>query len=208
MPNNLVAALLEGMRQTTPFRTLPMTNRPTEELWSAHNAVLLQLQMPLHHERLRKPRPKDKAFDTAIQSGLAELCSFAAVAGTNQAVVRIEGGAPRAISFQSRPFGVNWTPARCITPAELRNDFKDPLLDTDAINGRSTLTMPVTVRDVVFLAGQVALALARQVEGLRANGVATFIFNARGEVPGGRVVYRPRHAGVRGLSARTVELAG
>ena len=104
MPNSLIAAFVEGLRSTVPFHNLPVTNRPTEELWSAHNTCLLQLRLPLYYDRLRKPQPKQKAYDQAIQSGLAILSSFAAVVDTRQMIVRIERGAPEAISFQPRPF--------------------------------------------------------------------------------------------------------
>ena len=50
MPNPLVAAFVEGLRGTVPFRSLPVTNRPTEELFEAHNTCLLQLRLPLHQE--------------------------------------------------------------------------------------------------------------------------------------------------------------
>jgi hypothetical protein len=208
MPNPLVAAFVEGLRDTVPFRSLPVTNRPLEELWQAHNDTLLKLRLPLHFSRLGKPQPKQKAYDAAIQTGLAELSSFASVVGTNQVIVRIERGAPKAISFQPRPFAVNWVRPHGISPVALQTNWTDPLLTHDDFDGRITHTTAVSTRDVVHLAGKVALALARQVEhGTHPSGHATFIFNPRGEVPGGRIVYRPLLAGARHKYARTVELA-
>jgi hypothetical protein len=210
MANPLVVALLEGMRHTTPFRALPATNRPTEELWSAHNDVMLKLRLPLHHERLRKAWPKQATFDAAIQSGLAILSRFAATVGTHQAIVRIERGSPEVISFQPRPLGgANWTRTHCISPVALQNGWTDPLRTHDEFDGRTSLTTAVGTRDILHLASGVAIALGRQVERhTHPSGTATLIFNPRGKVPGGRIVYRPRDAGLRNLSARTVVLAG
>jgi len=204
MPNSLVAAFVDGLRQTVPFHSLPVTNRPTEELFEAHNTCLLQLRLPLYYDRLRKPRPREKTFDAAIQSGLAILSSFAATVGTHQAIVRIERGAPEAISFQPRPFsGANWVRPHSISPVAIQADLTDPLLEIDPIDARSTLTMPVSTRDVLHLAGKVATVLALQAEHRTLpSGTATFIFTKDGATPTGRVVYRS----LLNLPARTVEL--
>jgi len=197
--------MIEGLRSTVPFHGLPVTNRPTEELWTAHNDALLQLRLPLYYDRLRKPQPKQKAYDQAIQSGLAILSSFAAVVDTRQAIVRIERGAPEAISFQPRPFGANFIRQYGISPVALQVSWTDPLLEAHPINGRSSLTTAVSTRDILHLAGKVATALALQVEHRTLpSGHATFLFTREGHRPMARVVYRPLLAD---LPARTVELA-
>jgi hypothetical protein len=65
MPSTLIRAMVEGLRQTVPFRSLPVMNRPLDELWFAHNHAMLQLRLPLYHRRLGKSRPKDKVYDDA-----------------------------------------------------------------------------------------------------------------------------------------------
>ena len=151
MPDTLIAAVVEGLRQTVPFHRLPATSRPTEALWSAVNDTLLQLRLPLHHARLGKPRPKQKVYDAAIQSGLAVLGAFARQVGTSQAIVRIAGGAPEAISFQPRPFGANWTREHGITPVALQSSWSDPLLERDPGEGPRLLTRDVATRDIIHL---------------------------------------------------------
>ena len=208
MPPPLVAAFVEGLRSTVPFRSLPATGRPTEELWSAHNSVLLQLRLPLYHQRLGKPRPKEKVYEEAIRSGLGALATFASLIGTCQATVRIERGSREAISFQPRPFGANWTLVHCIQPVALQVDWTDPMLTYDDIDGRQTLTKAVSTRDIIHLAGKVALATAHLTEHTTfPSGTATYTFHGPDTCPRGQIVYRPLLAGLRHMSARTIVLA-
>jgi hypothetical protein len=189
----LIAALLEGLRHTVPFHTLPATNRPAEQLWTAHNDTLLQLRMPLYHGRLAKPRPKQKVFDTAIQSGLAVLGSFALTTHIPQAVVRLERGSPTAISFQPRPFGgANWTPRHGISPTRLQLSWTDPLLERNPDEAPGQLTMDVSTRDMLFMAGKVAVATANSAgPNWRPSGTATLTFATTGTRPEARIVFRP-----------------
>jgi hypothetical protein len=192
MPNSLIAAFLDGLRQTQPFHSLPASNQLTEQLWESHNTVLLQLRLPLYYDRLRKPRPKQKTYDTAIQSGLAVLGSFALITGTAQAIVRIDRGASQAISFQARPFGANWVVDHGVTPVALQQSWSDPLLERDQMEAPRMLTLDVSTRDVLHLAGKVALAVVNSTTtDPRSRGTATFTFARIGTQPKARVIYRP-----------------
>ncbi len=192
MPDSLITAVVEGLRHTVPFRGLPATSRPTEQLWTAHNDTLLLLRLPLYHDRLRKPRPKQKVYDAAIQAGLAVLGAVARETDTHQAIVRIADGEPDAISFQPRPFGANWTREHGITPTALQQSWSDPLLECDPVMGSVSLTMDVSTRDIVHLAAKVALAVVKSTTtSSHPSGTATFTFTRRSFLPEARVVYRP-----------------
>jgi hypothetical protein len=206
MPNPLIAAFVEGLRQTMPFHSLPASNRLTETLWTAHNDTLLRLRLPLYYDRLRKPRPKQKTYDAAIQSGLAVLGSFALLTGTAQAIIRIDRSTAQAISFQPRPFGANWIVKHGITPAAMQVSWTDPLLERDPMEVPRLLTLDVSTRDILHLAGKVALAVVNSTTtDPRSNGVATFTFARTGTQPKARVVYRPL---ALNAPSHTVVLAG
>jgi hypothetical protein len=183
----LIAAIVRSLRDTLPFASLPAMSRPLDELAYAHDYTLLALRLPLHHRRLRKARPKPKLYDAAIQPGLAILGAFAQQMGTRQAIVRLEDGAPSAISFQPRPFEANWTREHALSPHALADPTTDRLLLSD--------TLPrVSTGDMLHLAAKVALAVVDKTEA-EANGTATFQFVAGKPFrPMVRVVYRPKGA--------------
>ena len=189
MPSTLVEAIVAAIRLTVPFRTLPAMTRPLDELWHAHNSTLLSLRLPLYHNRLHKPRPRPKAYDAAIQAGLAILGAFARAVTTRQAIVRIERGQLAAISFQPRPFAANWNREHALSPGALADAMTDPLTMT----GQQPT---VSTGDMIHLAGKVAMTVADIASnGVQANGTATFEFGtAPGTQPVVRVVYRPKEA--------------
>ena len=189
MPSTLIEAIVEAIRLTVPFRTLPAMTRPLDEFWHAHNHALLSLRLPLYHERLHKTRPKPQAYDAAIQTGLAILGAFAGAMNTRQAIVRIDSGQLAAISFQPRPFAANWNREHALSPGALVDPMTDPL----------TLTSQrpiVSTGDMIHLAGKIAMAVAGMASNsAQADGTVTFEFGtAAGNQPAVRAVYRPKDA--------------
>jgi hypothetical protein len=184
---SLIEAMVEGLRQTAPFQSLPAMTRPQDELWRALNNTLLQLRQPLYYEYLHKPAPKDKDYDEAIQSGLAILHVYAANTGTRQAIVRLKNGHTDAISFQPRPLGANWTAQHLLQPQALLDPDKDPLTAAGSLPEVSTF-------DMLHMAGKVARAFAMRSVGPKVppNGVATFEFAKADNQTPARMVYRPR----------------
>lgn len=188
----LIKAMVDNLRRTKPFSSLPPMTRPLDELVFAHEYTLLALRLPLYHHRLRKARPKPKAYDVAIQQGLALLGAFAQEVGARQAIVRLEDGRPTAISFQPRPFGANWTRDHALSPEALHDPTTDRLLLSD--------TLPrVSTGDMVHMAAKITLAVVDKHEA-DPNGTATFQFSADSpRDPEVHVTYRskasnaPRH---------------
>jgi hypothetical protein len=205
MTNELIKGVVDALRRTPPYRSLPVTNRPHDALWHAHNDALHMLRLPLHHQYLRKPRPKPAAFDAAIQAGLAILASFAWVIGTRQAIVRISDGQRQAISFQPRPFGTNWTAEHAISPVSLHSNVLDPLLaPSPPIEARAQPRLEVPTRDILHLAGKTALVLMNSTGGEHKTGHVTFVFDNSGPEPRARAVWRPLPANTPG---RIVEVS-
>lgn len=188
---SLIAAIVEGLQQTVPFHSLPATTRPINALWFAHTQSLLQLRLPLYHTRLRKPRPKQKVYDEALQAGLAVLASFAREVGTQRAIVRVAEGTLDAISFQPRPFAANWNRQPALSPGALA----DPTLDPLTLTGQMPI---VSTGDMLHLAGKVALVMAdvsAAAAGVhRGSGTATIEFPSNPDKPAARLVYRPLNA--------------
>jgi hypothetical protein len=185
---SLVAAMVEGRLQTVPFHKLPATTRPINALWFAHTHALLQLRLPLYHTRLRKPRPKQKVYDEALQAGLAVLASFAREVGTHRAIVRIDKGTLDAISFQPRPFAANWNRSPSLSPDALADPTTDPLTLTGQLPTVST-------GDMLHLAGKVALvmadiAAAEDHPDYPPSGTVTIEFPPNAEKPAAHLVYR------------------
>jgi len=184
---SLIEAMVEGLRQTAPFQSLPAMTRPQDQFWHVLNNTLLQLRQPLYHQYLHKPVPKDKVYDEAIQSGLAILHVYAANTGTHQAIVRLMNGHTDAISFQPRPLGANWTAQHLLQPQALLDSDKDPLTTAGGLPEVSTL-------DMLHMAGKVARAFAMCSVGPKvpSNGTATFEFAKTDNQTPARLIYRPR----------------
>jgi hypothetical protein len=183
--NAYLEEMARSLRQTPAFQNLPAINN-RQAVWDALNGTLLQLRMPLYHRYLRKPVPKDKDFDVAIQSGLTILQAFAATAATRQIIVRFTGGRTQAVSFQPRPSNANWTADHLLQPGSLLDPDQDPLT---AGGG-----MPqVRTSDMLFLAHKVAWVHATRALKVDAvpDGTATFQFEQTNEGPTVRLAFRP-----------------
>jgi hypothetical protein len=163
--DEIAARMVALLQNTAPFWSkVTVTNRPMETLWWTLNDTDMQLRMPLYHRRLGKREPKPADRQTAIQSSLAILGAFAAVIGTRQAVLSSEGGHITSISFQPRPFGVNWTAEHAISCL----DF-DPLYP-------ALRAMHVEVPDILHLARKVVHVIAGCQAGQMVDAVTTFAF--------------------------------
>lgn len=207
----LLEAFAEGLWLTTPFQHLPATTRLQDLVWIAANSTNSALRLPLYNEYLRKPRPKTKVFDEAIQSGLAVLAAFAHAAGTRQAVVRLGEGQLQAISFQPRPHGANWTAAHAIAPLELWDNRTDPLPTPDSAQAPAGMMVEMSTRGILHLAGKTAKAIARlhgehdnTPKGFVSDATVTFEFPAGFMRPRARAILRPLAAN---KAAHVIELA-
>jgi hypothetical protein len=144
--------------------------------------------LPLHYRRLGKSRPKPKAYDEAIQMGLAILACFAHCADTHRAIIRINANAGEAISFQPRPWGANWTAAHALSPDALL----DPGLDPLTMHGQ----LPqVSTADILHLSRLTALAFIDHVGQeppgeIRASATFEFV-TLDDNRPTARLLYRP-----------------
>jgi hypothetical protein len=201
MPSTLIEAMVARLQRTAPFHGKPVMNRPLNTLWHWHEQTLLQLRQPLHHRYLRKPRPKLKVYDEAIQAGLAILAAFASETHVKQAIVRI-GADNRldAISFQPRPFAAAWNRTHAISPGALADAMMDPM------SGAEVPRMHVA--DMIHLAGKVSLAIANKVtDDGDISGHATFEFNRNPNAPETLVLvtYRP-HDTPQGAASRHFEM--
>lgn len=201
---SLLTAFADGIRCTAPYLDQPQTTRPADTIWEAHNRANLALRQPLYHRRLGKNRPKPKAYDAAIQQGLAVLAAFASAAGTRQIIVRLSGNEREAISMQPRPFGVNWVRRHGITPASLHDNHLDPLPTPHPGFGSAGMAAELSTRGVLHLAGKTALALQLSLPDEDPDGTATFVFDNRFMLPQAYVVFRPL---TPNRPARTVALA-
>jgi hypothetical protein len=184
--SDTLEGIARALRETHPFHNLPATSQHHQTLWTAYNRTLLALRLPLYHNRLGKPRPKQTAYDEAIQMGLALLAAFAHHAGTHQAIVRIDGNG-EAISFQPRPWAANWTAQHALSPEALQDAERDPLTQ----HGQRP---QVSTADIVHLPRLVALAFikAKHTSSHRASGTATFEFYTNNwDQPSTRLCWRP-----------------
>ena len=189
MSNPFLDGFLEALRLTPAFQAAPVKSRPERVLWEASDQALEQLRGPVYHKYLRKPALKPAAHENAIQSGLSVLAAFASAIGTKQVLVRLSGDHIRAISFQPRPFGCNWTAEHAISPASFHNDPSDPLLEGTDMFGVASV---ISTRKVVGLAGRVALALAHRANDWDPQGQCTFEFWTQDGIPAARAVWRSR----------------
>jgi hypothetical protein len=164
MDDQLVERILDRLRLTTPFNELPARSRPISTLWIALYLTLLGLRMPLYHAYLKKPAPKPKDRQAAIQRGLAMLATFAFCTETNQAIVTAGDGHPRSICFQPRPFDINWTAEHALS-----------IPDESVLVGRPL----VEIEDFIFLAPKVACAVGAYQAGHMPHLTATFIFSGK-----------------------------
>jgi hypothetical protein len=186
----IAAAMLDTLRQTVAFQDLAAaTGRPHEVLWNAYTQTLLGMRLPLYYRRLRKPEPKPKVYEAAIQSGLAIVTAFALATGVKQAIVRLAAGRIDALSFQPRPFAANWTATHALAPPALHNRATDPLV-------AGTPRPSLETADLLSLCGKVALLLNYRAFGLDidngavTDGTTTFGF---APAPAALVVFRAVH---------------
>lgn len=193
MNDGLLEAFAEGLRTLEPFSQMPAMTRPADMIWEASNVTNLALRQPLYHQRLGKPRPKDKVFDTAIQHGLTLLAAFARAAGTRQIIVRLQDGERDAISMQPRPFGANWVREHGVSPASLWNNNTDPLPCPDPELPAHGQAAELSTRGVMHMAGKVALALQRRHSATPMSGTVTFVFQEEYPLVA-RAVFRPLEA--------------
>lgn len=203
-PYPLLEAFAEGLRLTLPFSDLPATTRTTDVIWITANSTNLLLRLPLYSKNLRKPRPKTKTYDQAIQAGLAILASFAHAAGTRQAIVRIAGGSREAISFQPRPASANWTHVHAISPTLLHSNMTDPLPRPDEALAPAGMMAEVSTRGVVHMAGKTALAMLHAIPEEIDDCTVTFTFENGWLRPRARAILRPLAAN---KATHVIELA-
>ena len=163
MDDILIARMAEQLLANKRFSDLPAMTRPMNTVWTALNNTLLALRLPIYHVYLGKPAPKRAVREAAIQSALAMLATFANCVGTKQAIVTSHGGHAHAISFQPRPFGINWTARHAIASAD----------DAQLSHGPK-----VGIDDMLFLAVKVTCAIACYQAGHMAPSTATFMFRA------------------------------
>ena len=102
-------------------------------VWTALNNTLLALRLPIYHVYLGK------------------------------AIVTSHGGQAHAISFQPRPFGINWTARHAIASAD----------DAQLSHGPK-----VGIDDMLFLAVKVTCVIAGYQAGHMAPSTATSMFRA------------------------------
>ena len=165
MNDDIAKRMVERLCLTPPFARLPVTNRPMENLWLAVDQALMALRLPLYFRRLGKSQPKPAAYEIAIQTSLAILEAFAATVGTRQAVLSSEGGRFTSISFQPRPYGVNWTAEHALTVGDVDETF------------HRVHAMHVEVSDMLHLAAKVTLAITRCKAGWMVDAITTFTFD-------------------------------
>jgi len=157
-------AILDALQHTPPFKDLPLTKRPEDDLWMAMNETLLALRMAIYHIRLGKRAPKPKDRENAIQMALALLAAFGYVMKTRQAVVSSERGIARSISFQPRPASFNWTHQHALTCQ--MSDFTPASLKHYGVR----------IDDFMFLTVKTICAVAYYQMGYMRDGTSTFNF--------------------------------
>jgi len=163
MDDILAARMAERLLADRRFSDLPAMTRPMNTVWTVLNNTLLVLRLPIYHLYLGKPAPKRAVREAAIQSALAMLATFADCVGTKQSIITSHGGHAHAISFQPRPFGINWTARHAIASAD----------DAQLSHGPN-----VGIDDMLFLAVKVTCAIAGYQAGHMAPSTTTFLFGA------------------------------
>jgi hypothetical protein len=181
IPLDIIARMLPVLHGSERFSDLPVTIRPMTTVWTALERCLLALRLPLYYRRLGKRPANQKSTDLAIQASFTLLAAFAFACGTKQVIVSSADGYTRSISFQPRPFGMNWTVRYAIYPAHLVH--------------RDEPRRIVTVEDMLYLAAKLVHAISGHVMGEMPDGTATLQFFGDLTVPGLTAAYavvRPR----------------
>jgi hypothetical protein len=163
IPADIIERMLTTLQSSDCFPDAPAMTRSMQTVWNILDDCLHALRLPLYHQRLGKKPAKAADHQAAIQRSLALLGAFAAAIGTKQAIVSTENGTVRSISFQPRPYAMNWTAAYAIDPVELT---------------RSTPREPysVEIEDMLHLAAKIAHAVSGHNIGQMPDGVTTFGF--------------------------------
>ena len=165
MNDDIAQRMVMKLCLTLPFARLPVTNRPMEDLYNALDQALHALRLPLYWRRLGRAMPKPAAYETAVRTGLAILAAFANAVGTKQAVLSSYGGLMTSISFQPRPYGVNWTVDHALAQGDIHTEFTNR-------HG-----IYVEVSDMLHLASKVAHATCRCQAGQMVDAVTKFTFD-------------------------------
>jgi hypothetical protein len=147
IPSDTVERMLPILRASEHFQSLPATNRHHKYLWNALDRCLLGLRLPLYNQRLGKKPATPKARDAVIQQALTLLGAFATAVGTHRAILSSYQGRMQTISFQPRPYEIQWSAEYAIDPVALT---------------RTTPSEPgmVTVEDMLFLAAKIVHAVS------------------------------------------------
>lgn len=164
--DDIMAARILHLVRTQGFTTsAAISDRPMETLWWMLNRIHLDMRQPLYWTRLKKAKPKDAQYQTALQQGLILLAAGAAAFGTRQAVLSSKDGLVRSISFQPRPFGVNWTALYALDEGL-----------TVEIFGERPKGMHVEISDILFLSSKVMHLITQNQAGRIIDAVGTFLF--------------------------------
>jgi hypothetical protein len=171
IPDETIERMLPYLQLVDDFQDLPVRNRPPMPLlWKILDTCLQELRLPLYSIRLGKKPPSPKDAARAIQRALALLTVFAHAVGTRQAIVSIVDGWPQRISFQPRPFGLNWTADHAVDPVAIPSRWHE-----------APVFYEVSIEDMLHLAPKIAFAVSETNIGRPLNAVATFLFE---RVPG------------------------
>jgi hypothetical protein len=193
IPAEVAERMLTDLRASPLFALqTSVTNRPYPPLWSAMNGCLLDLRLPLYHKRLQKKPPKPAATNLAVQRSLTMLAAFAAACHMGQgyqAVVSSENGWVTSISFQPRPYGMNWTAKHAIDPPEA------------VLRAGPRSDLEVSIEDVLHLAAKVVHAVAGYQAGALPDLTATYRFGrmrlmSLDEVPSVNLIVREHEPSV------------
>ncbi len=162
IPDDVIEQMNRQLQDTAIFpRTV--SSRPRANVWRMLDTVLLALRLPLYHQRLGKKAPKPALIDQAIQASLMVLGAYAAASETRQAIVSIQDGALRAVSFQPRLHDISWNLPYLISPeaATRTTDGPRPHVQIEdmlalsvklvhAVNGANLGKMPDSVSTIRF----------------------------------------------------------
>jgi hypothetical protein len=166
IPPEIIDAMLPMLQRSELYTLPPPATRPMETVWDALNACLLALRMPLYNQRLRKKPLSLKNHERATQQTLILLAAFAIAYGCKQAIVSSLDGSVRSVSFQPRPFTLNWTQEHAISPVHLTR----PHINDDPRPPN------VSVEDMLFLAAKLVHAISGYNVGTMPDAVTTFSF--------------------------------
>lgn len=167
--------MLQHLQTVPSFDVLcaDAARRRVPPIWYALDRTLCGLRHALYADRLRKAPPRSAAkrrteeveLQKAVRSAFHLLEAFARLHETQQVIITTHRGWPCSVSFQPRPWGMNWTAEHAIT-------FADPAHNIPAAEP----VCSVTYEDLAHLAVKaVHAATARQL-GKAGDMTATISF--------------------------------